>query len=183
MTFFRAISAAAVFSSVAALAADPHPPGTRVAAMVVQVASLDELMASGDQGMLGRLREHGIADEELSDGSVAAGIVYCCGGGISKETMLVFYVPLDFRVTVGDVVEVSLGRVPTKKQRKKGDNGAINQALGVRGSFNDDSGTCRWDPENDTLWMRVLYCDWMLPEGWEYRGGLSKGWYRASDPD
>lgn len=172
------LSAATLLFSAVVIAADPHPRGTRVAAMVVQVASLEEIMSSGDKGILGRLRSQGIPDDQLSDGSIAAGIVYCCGGKISKETMLVFYVPPNFRAAVGDVAEIALGHTPTKKQSKNGDKGSINQALQVRESLNDESGQCRWDPENETLWMRVLFCEWMPSDGWVYRDGLNKGWFK-----
>jgi hypothetical protein len=92
--------------------------------------------------------------------------------------MLAFYVPTDFRVAMGDVVEIVLGRTATKKERKKGDQGTMNRVAQIRDSFESEAGSCRWDPENETLWMRVLYCDWMPGEGWQYRGGLSNGWFK-----
>jgi hypothetical protein len=47
-----------------------------------------------------------------------------------------------------------------------------------------EGGRCRWDPPNEKLWMRVIYCDWMLGENWQFKGGLHKGWFRpaAADP-
>lgn len=79
---------------------------------------------------------------------------------------------------LGDVVEVSVGYVPSKKERKRGATGRVNRAVAVRDNIDADVGACRWDPPNDALWMRVLYCDWMLGEGWERRGGLLPGWYK-----
>lgn len=161
-----------------ALAAKPHLPGTRVLAMVVDVGKLDDIIASGEDGMLGMLHASGIGDDEISAGSVAFGIIYCCGGKISRDTLYGFYIPTNFRVAAGDVVEISLGRTASKKERKRGDRGTVNRATGVRYSFGKEDGSCRWDPEDDRLWMRVLYCNWMPDEGWQYRGGLSEGWYK-----
>ncbi|MBT8423321.1 MAG: hypothetical protein KJP03_09405 [Gammaproteobacteria bacterium] len=156
------------------------PEGTHVLVMVVETVSRENIMASGEQGMLGRLHAAGITDADITDGSIAVGIVYCCGGNISRETAMAFFVPPEFRTSQGDVVEVRLGRVASKKDLKRGDFGAINHALNVRESFNDETGACRWDPPNEKLWMRVLYCDWMLGEGWQRRGGLSPGWFRPA---
>lgn len=160
------------------LAAKPHAPGTLILAMVVEVSQLDDIKASGEDGMLGMLYANGITDDEISDGSIAFGIVYCCGGKVSRDTAYGFYIPTDFRVAVGDVVEVSMGRTVSKKERRRGDRGAVNRATRVRFSFNEDDGSCIWDPEDDRMWMRVLRCDWMQDEGWQYRGGLSEGWYK-----
>ncbi len=158
----------------------PHrAPGTHKLAMVVQVAGSDEILATGDEGILGRMRAEGIRDEDiLRDGSVAVGIVYCCGGSISMKTRLMFYVPPGLTLAAGDVVEIELGREANKKQK---DPGAINRAVARHESIEDEDGQCRWDPENDALWMRVLRCDWMESQGWLYEGGLDKTWYKAGE--
>jgi hypothetical protein len=162
---------------VSAADAKALPEGTHILAMVVQTFDRTSIVDSGEQGMLGRLLAEGITDADISDGSVALGIVYCCGGKITQETAIAFYVPPEYRLQEGDVVEVSLGRIVSKKEIKRGDKGTVNRAVSVRESFKDETGVCRWDPPNETLWMRVLYCDWMLGEGWKRRGGLSPGWY------
>jgi hypothetical protein len=162
-----------------AIHAKEHPEGTHILVMVVESVPKTDIVASGEAGGLGRLHAEGISDQAITDGSVAVGIVYCCGGKISKDTAVVFYVPPEFRTKQGDVVEVRLGRLASKKERKRGDLGTINRAVMIRESFADEQGACRWDPPNERLWMRVLYCDWMLGEGWDRRGGLSPGWFRA----
>jgi hypothetical protein len=131
--------------------------GARVLVMVAQLASRDETLATGDHGALGLLKSQGIRPEEIRDGTVAVGIVYCCGGKISKETRLMFYSPPEIQLAVGDVAEMEFGRKPDKKHQ---DRGKLNKVVAVRESFEDESGACRWDPEDDKLWMRVLYCDW-----------------------
>jgi len=154
--------------------------------MVVEVSKLEDILASGEDGMLGLLHANGITDDEVSDGSIAFGIVYCCNGKISRDTAFGFYVPTDFRVAVGDVVEISLGRAASKKERRRGETTVINRATRVRYSFEKDDGSCFWDPDDDRMWTRVLNCDWMQEEGWQYRGGLSEGWYKlpaAVTPD
>lgn len=178
MTRTAILIALLVLAPHSALAANPHPPGTLALVMVAEVGELNDILASGEDGMLGMLHANGIVDDDLSDGSVAFGLVYCCGGKISRDTVHGFYVPTEFRVAVGDVVEISLGRTVSKKERKRGDRGTVNRAIRVRYSFEKEDGSCRWDPQDDRLWMRVLYCDWMPSESWQYRGGLSKGWYR-----
>jgi len=151
--------------------------GAHVLVMVVQLATRAETIATGDDGALGVLRANGISEDEIRDGSVAAGIKFCCGGKVSMDTRLMFYVPPSFSVSEADVVEVAIGR-PARKRR--GDPGAINRAVRVRESLNDTSTACRWDPEDDRLWTRILYCDWMSAEGWQLERGLDKTWFRPA---
>ena len=155
------------------------PQGSHILTMVVQLASRQETLATGEDGALGSLHRHGIRDEDIADGSVAVGFVYCCGGKVSRDTMWVFYVPPEFHLAVGDVVELEVGKPENKKHAEPG---VINRVVQVRESFKDETGSCRWDPEDERMWARILYCDWMKSEGWKYKGGLSKTWYKPA-PD
>ena len=94
------------------------------------------------------------------------------------DTRLIFYVPQSLTVTEGDVVEVELGR---PARRRRGDPGAINRAVRLRESLDDTNTVCRWDPEDDRLLMRILYCDWMPAEGWELERGLDKTWFKSPE--
>ena len=182
----RMLSIAAVLSALspAALAKEkPHQaPGVHKLAMVVRLATAAETEATGESGAYGRMRAEGIPGEDIvRNGSVAMGIVYCCGGKISEKTRLMFYVPPALTLAVGDVVEVKLGRTADRKKR---DPSLINRAVARHESLEDASGECRWLPENDALWMRVLYCEWMEARGWAYAGGLEPTWYLpAAAPD
>ena len=163
------------FGLVSPVTAKDLPQGTHILTMVAQLASKAETLATGEEGFLGKLHQNGITDEEIVDGSVAVGIVYCCGGSITKQTMWVFYVPPEFQLAVGDVVELEVGKSPNQK---KGEPGVFHRIVRVRESFEDETGSCRWDPEDDRMWARILYCDWMEEEGWKYKSGLSKTWYK-----
>lgn len=163
--------------------AKPLPERSLVMGMVIHLGEREEIVATGEAGLFGSLRASGISEEEITDGSVAVAMIYCCRGKFSRTTMLYFYVPAELALAEGDVVEIELGRGTTRKQRKQGDRGTLNRASRVRDSFEQPTGACRWDPENDALWMRVIYCDWMLGEGWLQRGGLDKHWYRPPRDD
>ena len=50
-------------------------------------------------------------------------------------------------------------------------------------SANQTNGPCWWDPKNEILWRRVIYCDWMPQEGWVNQEGFNKfyiGWYKPA---
>lgn len=149
--------------------------GSHVLVAVMDLALREQIMA--DPGAMDLLHASGVGDEAIRDGSVAVGIKYCCGGKISRDTMVMFYVPEGFTVAIGDVVEIETGRAANKR---KGISGRVNRAVRIHESFEDETGACRWDPENDKLWMRVIYCDWMEAEGWLWQGGLNKTWYKPA---
>jgi hypothetical protein len=90
---------------------------------------------------------------------------------------LIFYVPPSLEVTEGDITEIELGR-PARKRR--GDPGAINRAVRIRESMGDTNMACRWDPEDERMWMRILFCDWMESEGWQFARGLNKTWFKPA---
>lgn len=151
--------------------------GAHVLVLVVQLASRAETIATGEGGALGVLRANGISEDEIRDGSVAAGIKFCCGGKVSMDTRLMFFVPPSFSVAEGDIVEVEIGR---PARRRRSDPGAVNRAVGIRESFHDANSACHWNPEDDRLWTRILYCDWMSAEGWQLERGLDKTWFKPS---
>jgi hypothetical protein len=175
--FCRTVLIAGLLMMPTLLAAREKPyraEGVRILAMAVQSAGREETLATGEDGILGRLKAEGVTEEEIVDGSVVAGIVYCCGGKISEKTRLAFYVPPGMVVSKGDIVEIALGRAPDKKRK---DAGRLNRAVTLHENLLTEGGACRWDPPEDGLWMRVLYCPWMEERGWVYQGGLNKTWY------
>lgn len=175
--FYGVIGICFTIIPAGSLTAKELPQGTHILTMVVQLATREETLATGEDGALGELHQNGIADEDIVDGSVAAGIVYCCGGSITQETKWIFYVPPGFKLARGDVVELEVGKSPNKK---KNEPGVFHKVVRVRESFEDETGSCHWDPEDDRMWARILYCDWMESEGWKYKGGLSKTWYKPA---
>ena len=101
----------------------------------------------------------GISDADIVDGTVVAVRIFCCGG-ITKQSSsevsnsLFLYVPKDVEVGIGDIVEFLVGHVA-----EGGTPALINSVTRVVQKSGKDEGTCWWDPKNDRLWLRVLYCD------------------------
>lgn len=145
----------------------------------MRLALVTDLASRQQIGAAGPLREYllasGIKDADLRDGSVGVGRVYCCGADETVSFMM-FYVPQGLGIEVGDVVEVKMGRNPSKDDR-----GAVTTAARVRQKRDDASGPCRWDPPTPPgLWMKVLYCDWMKQEGWVEERGPHHTWMKPA---
>jgi hypothetical protein len=126
-------------------------------------------------------REHllasGLQDSDFKDGSLAMGRVYCCHPSTDEGTAMWFYVPPDAPVQPGDIVVIRMGHESTKK-----DPGKVNVLVEVRQKKDAPASRCSWDPPDDKLWRRILYCDWMPAEGWTLKNGAHKTWLKpASD--
>jgi hypothetical protein len=138
----------------------------------VAVATRSEIVASGShyQFLLGT----GIGDADLGDGRLTVVRVYCCGGRIEEEQSVWAYVPPGISVEAGDFVELQMGRVPGRD-----DPGVVNKVTAVRQkNLQDGSGPCRWEPDNPSLWMRIVYCDGIDRNGWVERKGTRKMWFK-----
>lgn len=150
-------------------APDPDETGALRVAEVVKVATQQEIVS---------VREHllasGMSDADLQDGGLVVGRVYCCGGNIDQSTAPWVYVPREISVEVGNIIEVKMGRQSTNN-----DSGAVNTIVRVRHKRISNS-PCRWVPEQKGLWMRILYCDWMISEGWTEKSGLYKTWLKPA---
>src|SRR5512143_2865034 len=87
------------------------------------------------------LLDAGIRDEDIRDGSLAVGRIWCCGGPAEMSDRQAFYVPPGLAVAPLDVVEVRAGREPAGA-----DKGRPNVATRVvqHGAPND--AVCRWEP-------------------------------------
>ena len=120
----------------------------------------------------------GTPDSEVVDGSLAAARVYCCGG-ISQEFSservykIFLFVPKGLKIEVGDFVEVKVARSPTK-----GDNGSLNTVTRLAYRYPEKPQSCWWDPKDDRLWLRTIYCEWMPKEGWIKQEGLYPSWFK-----
>jgi len=139
-------------------------------AEVMQFARRDEIVRLGVH--YEEILASGINDSDLSDSSIAVGRVYCCGGPAETRNAPFFYIPTDIAVELYDIVEIRMGRQPNQT-----DPGVVNTVVRVRHKGISQS-PCRWVPEREGLWMRVLYCDWMEKEGWVEKGGLWKTWLK-----
>jgi hypothetical protein len=144
-------------------------------AQVMSTATREEILKLTVQ------REHllasGLQDSDFQDGSLAMGRVYCCHPSTEEGTAIWFYVPPNIPVNPGDIVVVRMGREATKK-----DPGKVNTVVEIRQKKDAPNSRCSWDPPDDKLWRRVLYCDWMPAEGWTLKKGAWKTWLKpASD--
>jgi hypothetical protein len=152
------------------------PPGSLRVAQVTMFAQREDILKS--EALYKSIIAAGVADSDLVDGSVVVARIYCCGG-ISKElssevsNSLVLYVPKEIKVGLGDFVEVKVGRPP-----KNGDKGSLNTVTRVVAKYKEKPETCWWDPKDDRLWLRVIYCDWMGKEGWHKQGGVNPAWFK-----
>ena len=147
--------------------------GVLLLGQAMHVGTRQEIVDSGThyQFLLGT----GIPDQDVTDGRMIVVQLYCCGGRISEDQAVWVYVPPVISVEPDDLVEIRMGRVP-----KGDDPGAVNVVAAVRQKAADAPGRCRWDPDNPSLWMRVVYCDGMEQQGWVQRGKWRKLWYRPA---
>ena len=142
-------------------------------AQVMQTATREDILKLTTQ------REHllasGLQDSDFKDGSLAMGRVYCCHPSTEEETAMWFYVPPDKPVNPGDIVEIRMGRESSKK-----DPGRVNVLVEIRQKKYASESHCSWDPPNNSLWRRVLYCDWMPAEGWTLKKGAYNTWLKRA---
>ncbi len=144
---------------------------------VMNLASREQIVA--EPKIYQVLLSAGIADQDIRNGSLGVGRVYCCGGKGTVETdePAVFYIPPEHQVEQGDVVEFRVGKDPDG-----GTPGQLNTVVKVRHKKGTESGACRWLPDDvPGLWMRVIYCDWMAREAWKEAGFTTKVWYKPSE--
>lgn len=156
---------------------DELSAGSLRLAQVMQLASRNEIREI--KVLYEVIRASGFNDSDIVDGSVALARIYCCGGlteniSFEKANAVMLYVPRGLIVTLGDIVEVRVGRPP-----EMGDSGLLNVITRVVEQHGAEGEGCWWDPKNsNNKWLRVLYCDWMPEEGWIKQGGASPAWFK-----
>jgi len=157
------------------------PAGSLHLGQVMTAAKRDDIVRI--KPLYESVKTTGISDADIVDGTVVAVRIFCCGG-ITKESSseisnsLFLYVAKDVEVGIGDIVEFRVGHVAAG-----GTPALINSVTRVAQKSGKDEGTCWWDPKNDRLWLRVLYCDWMPAEGWIKQGGVSPAWFKPPSPE
>jgi hypothetical protein len=157
-----------------------YPPtkdeaGALVLTQIVELATRAEILKLGDNTL--HLLASGLKDTDWKDGSLAVGRINCCHQSTEEGSALWFYVPPDMSLEIGDIVEIRMGRESTKS-----DPGAVNTAVRVREKKNAPDSQCSWDPPNNLMWARILYCTWMPAEGWTLKNGMHKTWLKRA-PD
>jgi hypothetical protein len=155
---------------------DYVPAGSLHLSQVIAVATRDQIVKM--KQLYEAVKTMQVDDADITDGRVVAARIFCCGG-LTKESSsevrnsLFLYVPKGMDVGLGDIVELRVGHVA------EGGQPALMNAITrvVQKSGNDD-GACWWDPKNESLWQRVLYCEWMPKEGWIKQGGMGPAWFK-----
>lgn len=163
-----------------AIHSDFVPAGSLRVAQVFYVATRAEFVSGGDPTAYNAVRASGIADEDLVDGTIVAARIYCCGGPTRESSSeyanrRVLYVPKHLKLQSGDFVEFKVGRPSVND-----DGGRPNTVIRVVAKQGDQPERCWWDPRNDRLWGRVVYCDWMSAAGWVKQGGISPAWHKPA---
>ncbi len=153
------------------------PAGSLRLAQVVAIGKRANLVTQSKETYEAMLAS-GIKDSEIVDGSVVMARIYCCGGitdNLSSEraNAIMLFVPTGLNVSLGDIVEVRSGRAPAN-----GDAGLLNTMTRIVEKYGNGDSHCWWDPKDDRLWLRVLYCDWMPNEGWIKQDGVNPAWYK-----
>lgn len=147
--------------------------GVMLLGQAMHVGSRQEIVDSGDHYRF--LLSTGIPEQDIADGRMIVVQLYCCGGKISMDQAIWAYVPPAISVATEDIVAIRMGRVPAAE-----DPGVVNTVVAVRQKAVDGGGPCRWEPDNPSLWMRVVHCDGIDQQGWLQRGKWRKLWYRPA---
>ena len=121
------------------------PPGTHRLGEVMAIALRAHIVESPD--VYQRLLAAGISDDEIRDGGAGLCRTNCCGGPNEQANSMMFFVPVGLEVRVGDIVEVSNGGPAPAP---------VNTLIRVRQSVGATTPSCRWAPEQEGLWRRVL---------------------------
>ena len=124
------------------------------------------------------LRATGIQEADIKDGSLAIGRIYYGWEENEKANSIAFFIPENLRVELGDIVEVKSGLAAAE-----GKPGTASVVTRIRQKGNVTRGPIRWIPEDDRMWQRVLYADWMPAEGWVEQTGLWRTYYKPASPE
>ena len=60
------------------------------------------------------------------------------------------------------------------RRSRKADPGAVNTVTRVRHKSSEAEAKCSWEPQDPSLWRRILHCEWMEEEGWKLQKGSHK---------
>ena len=170
LSLSRILSLAAIFGLVGCTtsAGKLGEAGTLHAAEVVQVLTRTDILAVRE--IHESVNQSGVADSAITDGSVVVVRTMCCGPPSTSNAHGVFN-PQGLTIQVGDVVEF---RWPG--------GSAVNSITRVVQTTGQADAACWWDPKDEKLWRRVMYCNWMPQQGWvKQEGQMVVGWYKPAD--
>jgi len=141
-------------------------PGTLHTGQVVEVLTRSDIL--GSSGIHESLNKSGVSDSAIADGSVVVVRTLCCGPPNTSNPHGALNLQL-LPLKEGDVVEFLWPG-----------GAAVNTVTRVVQRSGQNADVCWWDPKNDKLWRRVMYCEWMPGEGWVKQEGLIPGWYKSA---
>jgi hypothetical protein len=142
--------------------------GTLHAGQVMEVETRQFILAT--RPMHDAVTAAGVTEASITDGSVVMVRLMCCGP--PKSSLVNGYLnpnPQALPLKQGDFVEVRLGGQAAAQ---------VNAVTRVLQHADQKDGACWWEPRNEDLWRRVVYCEWMQQEGWLQQEGLYMGWYK-----
>jgi hypothetical protein len=153
------------------------PPSSLRLVQVVDVASSAAL--AQDKIFLAELERTGIPRSDIHDGHIIIGRVYCCGGSAEYPTRQYAFVPASLVIEPLDIVEVRAGIPPSS-----GNRATANRVTRIVQKHDAPTRQCAWVPTDPGLWMRVLYCEWMVEQGWIEQTGWNHTWLKpTATPD
>ena len=150
------------------------PDGSLRAGQVVFVATRQDI--DEERWLHDTMTAAGIPDTDIRDGSIVITRVFCCGGPNEAATAITAYVPKHLPVNVGDIVEIWSGRSLKRGEPLGPQPNTVTRIVEAK---NAAPRKCRWVPENEAMWLRVIHCDWMEAEGWQRQTGLYPVWVRS----
>lgn len=161
------VIALCVMSACSTSAGKLGEPGTLHVAEVVEVMTRTDILAS--HGVHESLTTTGVSDSQIVDGSVVVVRTLCCGppntanphGVLNRQGL---------SLHVGDVVEFVIPG-----------GSSANTLTRVVQKAGQTDGECWWEPRDDKLWRRVMFCSWMPEQGWLHQtGAMVIGWYKPN---
>lgn len=173
---FRTLLAVLLYlNCVAASAAkEANVSGVLRAAGVVQVATRDEIRRASSyyKDMLA----HGVDETSIVDGSLVVVRMLCCRDNLKASALAYLYNPRAIKVAPGDFIEFRIGDADAP-----GTPEAFSIVTRVLQSKDQADGKCWWEPRDDRMWMRFVFCEWMPAEGWIKQGNkMNPEWYKPA---
>ena len=161
--------------SAGARPSEAEQPGVLRAAGVVAVATRTDLVGTS---YARDLVARGLDEASIVDGMIVMVRMWCCRPNPEKSGALYLYNPLGLELAPGDFIEFRIGDTT--------DDGTLASLITVTRVLeraDEITGKCRWDPPDERLWLRYVFCDWMPAEGWVKQEKKTQPiWYKAADP-
>jgi hypothetical protein len=154
-------------------AAKADESGVLRAAGVVEVATMVQLKGSSYyKDMLA----HGVDEASIVDGSLVAVRLLCCRDNIKQSGLVFLYNPRPIKVAPGDFIEFRVGDAKAPNTPEE-----FLTLTRVLQPADQTDGRCWWEPRDDRLWMRFVFCEWMPAEGWVKQDNkMNPAWYKPA---